>query len=266
MVKVLKLIKKGAFKYFKMAADKGNTDGMYYAGEILLNGNEIPADRKTADIYLRKSIERGNQKAKKKYSTLIKAGDTGQDSQDIKSIKSQADNGNARACFRYAQILQTGDGVQPNAREALRYYKIGANNGNVDSMCCIAQLLDSGAVGVPVNKKEAVKYYRRAAENGKAEAMFYYAAFLEKGVYVHKNKREALMYYKKSFDKGFDKGLFKYKQLMKEMHEKDSIQNEEESIESSFEEDSTITETDEESAMTETEEEQPKQKSKLKKL
>lgn len=67
---------------------------------------------------------------------------------------------------------------------------MAADNGNVDSMFCYAEILSKG-IGASVNKEESAKYYKLAADQGKKEAMLIYADILNKGIGVPANKKEA---------------------------------------------------------------------------
>ena len=65
-------------------------------------------------------------------------------------------------------MLLNGDGIQKNLLEAVRYFKMGADKGNVRAMKNYAYMLMNG-IGIPVNKVEAYRYLKMAKNNGNPE-------------------------------------------------------------------------------------------------
>lgn len=55
--------------------------------------------------------------------------------------------------------------------EALKWYRLSAEQGNANAQFMIGLMYDRGE-GVPENDAEAVKWYRLAAEQGDAEAQY----------------------------------------------------------------------------------------------
>lgn len=66
-------------------------------------------------------------------------------------------------------MLNHGIGVSVDYKEAARYYKLAADQGNLPGMSNYGVCLEMGC-GVPMDKAEALKYYRRAADDGNKEA------------------------------------------------------------------------------------------------
>lgn len=60
-------------------------------------------------------------------------------------------------------MLYYGEGIDVNKREALNYFKISADAGNVDAMNYCGYILRNGD-GVTLSKIDAFKYYKMAAE------------------------------------------------------------------------------------------------------
>lgn len=55
-------------------------------------------------------------------------------------------------------MLETGDGIPIDKKEAAKLYKTAANKGNINAIYNYAQMLINGD-GVPVDKAEAAKYF-----------------------------------------------------------------------------------------------------------
>ena len=75
-----------------------------------------------------------------------------------------------------------------------------------------AMMLDFGQ-GVPVDKKKAVEYYKLAAGNGNIEAMFDYAFHCSIGDVIQKDTYEAIRYYEMAANKGHEDAKYNYEQL-----------------------------------------------------
>ncbi|KAK8895332.1 hypothetical protein M9Y10_023792 [Tritrichomonas musculus] len=59
----------------------------------------------------------------------------------------------------YAYLLQKGDGIAMNKREAIRYYKMAIDKGSVNAMYNYGLMLVNGD-GIAVNKREAARYFK----------------------------------------------------------------------------------------------------------
>lgn len=89
-------------------------------------------------------------------------------------------------------------------KDAVTYYKMAAENGNVESMYMYANLTFYGD-NTPVNKTEAAYYFKKAADNGHAMAMCTYAILREKGDGMAADFGEAKEYYNMAEKKGIVK-------------------------------------------------------------
>jgi hypothetical protein len=98
-------------------------------------------------------------------------------------------------------------GVDRNPAEAIRYFKIAANQGSVKAQNALGIIYSSGEL-VPINEAEAAKWFRMAAESGDAGAEVTYASCLIEGSGVTKNPTEAVTWYLKSAMQGNRDALF----------------------------------------------------------
>jgi TPR repeat protein len=63
--------------------------------------------------------------------------------------------------------LQNGLGIERNAEEAVKYYKLSADQGDADAQFNYGHCLQNG-LGIETNVEEAVKYYKLSADQGLA--------------------------------------------------------------------------------------------------
>ena len=64
---------------------------------------------------------------------------------------------------------ENGNGVPKDPKEAVRYYRLAADQGNAVGQCNLGAYYFNGD-GVPKDPKEAVRYFRLAADQGFAAA------------------------------------------------------------------------------------------------
>lgn len=62
----------------------------------------------------------------------------------------------------YAVMLEHGQGIPQDKKEAAKYYKMAADRGNAGSMKVYGRMLEKGD-GIPQDKEAATKYYQMAS-------------------------------------------------------------------------------------------------------
>ena len=62
-------------------------------------------------------------------------------------------------------MYRNGEGVPQDYAEAVKWYRLAAEQGDADAQYNLGLMYDNGN-GVPQDYKEAVKWYRLAAEQG----------------------------------------------------------------------------------------------------
>lgn len=113
-------------------------------------------------------------------------------SNKIKALKKAASNNNSWAMIKYADIVQKGEGISVNPKEAAQYYKKAADLGNPIAMTKYATMQETGN-GIPSNKEEATNYYKKAIDKGDLQSLVMLANI--------SNDQFALYYYKLFIDK-----------------------------------------------------------------
>ena len=79
-----------------------------------------------------------------------------------------------------------GQGVSSDCKEAIKWFRISADKGNVEAMGILGVCYFEGQ-GVSRNCDEAVKWYKIAAEKGNKEAMYNLAYCYANGVGITKD-------------------------------------------------------------------------------
>lgn len=87
----------------------------------------------------------------------------------VRWYRLSAEQGNARAQFALAEMYKNGDGVARSLPEALRWYRRSADQGHAGAQLLLGVLYESGT-GVAEDFAEAARWYRRSAAGGDARA------------------------------------------------------------------------------------------------
>ena len=88
----------------------------------------------------------------------------------------------------------TGLGVPQEDAEAVRWYRLAADQGNAAAQLDLGVMYDYGR-GVPQDVAEAVRWYRLAADQGQAGAQFNLGAMYANGEGVPQNSVQAHMWF-----------------------------------------------------------------------
>ena len=105
----------------------------------------------------------------------------------VKWYRMAAEQGHAHGMFELSKCYTFGFGVRKNRVTAGKWLRKAAEHGHVTAMFLLGHwlLMEVGS-GVGYDPREAVKWFRRAAENGDARAMFELGKCYENGFGVKK--------------------------------------------------------------------------------
>ena len=122
-----------------------------------------------------------------------------------------ADQGHAAARFNVGVIYDSGLGVAQDFAEAARWYRLAAEQGYAAAQYNLGALYEAGQ-GVSQSDAEALRWYRLAAEQGHAKAQTSIGGLYEGGRGVPQSYAEALRWYRLAADQGhataqFDIGM-----------------------------------------------------------
>jgi len=112
-----------------------------------------------------------------------------------------AEQGDAQAQYNLGLCYVTGDGVEKDEREAVKWFLLAAGQGNADAQNHLGFCYDNGT-GVEKDAREAVKWYRLAAEQGNAVAQSNLGVSYQDGTGVDKDEREAVKWYRLAAGQG----------------------------------------------------------------
>ena len=105
-----------------------------------------------------------------------------------------AGKGLAPAQFRYASMLEKGQGVHKDLTQARRLYLAAAGKGNGKAMHNLAVLYAEGVDGRP-DYSTAVQWFRKAAQRGIADSQYNLAVLCERGLGTTRSYAEAYKWF-----------------------------------------------------------------------
>ena len=142
------------------------------------------------------AAQRGDAHAEAKLGLhgLETAHDAVAQSEAINWLQRAADQGEASAQYRLAQLYATGRGVERDDTRAAQLYALAANGGNRNAMYNFAVALVQGD-GIPANPSEAARWFQKAAQAGVVDAQFDLAVLYERGLGTPQSLVEAYRWY-----------------------------------------------------------------------
>lgn len=127
---------------------------------------------------------------------------------DIKSLRKQAERGNADAQVKLGECYAKGQGIPKDSAEAARWYRKAAEQGDARAQERLGLCYSNGE-GVPQDFFEAVRWYRKAAEQGLALAQSRLGQGYYDGEGVPQDYVEAVQWLRKASEQNSsDGGVF----------------------------------------------------------
>jgi len=90
----------------------------------------------------------------------------------VAELRAAANAGDAGAQFILGNTYLTGQGVPQDDVEAVRWYRLAAEQGQAAAQSSLGAMYANGRGGVPQDDVEAVRWIRQAAEQGYALAQW----------------------------------------------------------------------------------------------
>ena len=123
------------------------------------------------------------------------------DAEAIKWYRLAAEQGNVDAQYDLGFMYAFGPGVPQDDAEAVKWYRLAAEQGHPDAQFNLGLMYVKGK-GVPQDYAEAMKWYRRAAEQGHAVAQTNLGIMYEYGQGVPQDYAETMKWYRKAAEQG----------------------------------------------------------------
>ena len=184
-------------------AKLGDSDALYWLGNLYREGKIVKFNINKYLKYLKLSAEKGNSNAQYEMGIIYRDGKsiTQNNEEAFKYFKLSAEQGNINAQFCLAYCYSDGIGVKQNMKEAFKYFKLSADNGNPVAQYCLGIMYKNGmAVNLDLNK--AFNYFKLSADQGNADSQYQLGRLYYSGEVVAQDYKVAGKYFKLSADQG----------------------------------------------------------------
>lgn len=195
---------KEAFRYYKMSADRGNSEAIYKVGIFYHQGRQGNANKKFARQWYEKAAQTGHSDAQVRTAILYHFPNDGSPP-NLKLARQWYEKaykqGNADAMWRLGAMQEDKGKTATNLTIAAGYYRESALKRSPEGMIRYGQALLYGR-GTGKNTSLAKTYLERAAKTGHARAQYTYGAALRDGSFGQKNPVEAKKWFTKAANQG----------------------------------------------------------------
>ena len=171
-----------ALRWYRLAAEQGHADAQVALGHRYDTGEGVVQDEAEAARWYRRAAAQGH-------------------AESLGRVHLTAEQGSVEAQASLGEMYAAGEGVPPDAVEAIRWWRLAAEQGHAEAQVALGHRYDSGE-GVAQDEAEAAKWYRRAAEQGHAEAQVTLGVMYETGRGVARDAGEAVGWYQRAAEQG----------------------------------------------------------------
>lgn len=153
---------------------------------------------------LKARAESGDTKAQVQLGIAYASGNGMQpdEAEALKWFHKAAEKGDAAGEYSLSEMYLTGRGTAVDVQEGLKWLRRSAEHGDAHGQSNLAVFYSQGLGGVPKDEKEAAKWMRKAADQGLAAAQFGMGLMCARGNGVPQDTAEAVRWYHKAIDQG----------------------------------------------------------------
>jgi uncharacterized protein len=199
-----------AIDQYQKHADRGNSLALYKIGMYYHFWN-ADTDLNESYKWYHKAAEQGSANAMWAIGNLYKEGLTGnQDEREktkwwgkaVDAFRVEAEQGNIVSQNRLADCYTWGWGAKPDIKEAIKWRRKAAEQGDAVAQCKLVDLLQSVK-----NVAEAIIWLNKSAEQGYPPAQVQLGEEYSSGHFVAQDYREAAKWWRKAADQSHSMAL-----------------------------------------------------------
>jgi TPR repeat protein len=150
------------------------------------------------------------------------------ESETVKELKIDADNGHAIAQYLLGGAYYFGKGTSVDNDKALEWFEKSAEQNNSDAQYYLGMMSKNGD-GISQNDVQAFFWFKKSAEQNDADAQYELANIYDLGKGTLKDKRNAIYWYEKSVEQGNEEAE-EYLRYMLNFIGEEELPNDKESI------------------------------------
>jgi TPR repeat protein len=185
--------------WYRIAAEDGNTSGMWQMGNAYQHAHGVPKDYQKALYWYQVAAERGDIRCYSQIGWMYKK-DLNNAAEAFRWYRIAVEKGDAYAMETLAKCYLNGDGVARNEELAAHWYLKAAQAG-CNSRECFYQIAQFYMKGIPEkNEQKAIYWYQKAADLNYGPAFSELGKCYQYGRGVSPDISLAVLYYKDGAD------------------------------------------------------------------
>jgi TPR repeat protein len=149
-----------------------------------------------------------------KHGSLVGRGLAAVQNRKQSGLPRNNDVGTADEQYRIGLKYYSGDGVSQNYEEAVKWYRLAAEQGYANAQFNLGNMYSNG-MGVPANSEEAMKWYRLAADQGNPNAKRHLGYLYCRGFGVPQDYEKAGKWFLLAIEQGDGRSEYALSQLYK---------------------------------------------------
>lgn len=182
-----------AISWLSRAAEQGDAEAQYQLGLMYEQGLGGAPDLLQAELCYLKAAEQNDARAQLRLAQLFEAD---RPASAVEMYQRAAESGSNEARFALGRIYAAGEIVEPDFDKALRYLLAASQQGDVNALVAMAELVDHESLHM------TSAWYRRAAEEGNEQAQCVIGNRLLNGQGVARNEQESSYWYMLAAENG----------------------------------------------------------------
>lgn len=182
---------------YRMAMERGYLPGQVELAVLL----HATGDRPRALALLNDAMARGSAAAMNELGVIARDGEPRNDREALRLFRLAAEQGHAEAMVNLAQMALNGRGMARDDREAARLLQRGAGLFHAAAQRELG-LLHAQGRGVTRNDQQASRYFFLAAEQGDPDSQYLLARHYEEGRGLSRSRADAILWYRRAAENG----------------------------------------------------------------
>ncbi len=183
-----------ALHWYKLAAERGDRNGLFAVALAALRGEGMAQDKAAAKQWFEKAAAKGHPGAWYNLGVLTLENEIQDFRLAADQFRKAAEGGSADAAYSLAVLLKEGKGSERNLPEAAKWMRRAADD-NISAAIVELAIMTFNGTGLEKDEAGAAKLFRKAAWRNNPIAMNRLARLLVAGRGVEKNLTEAMKWH-----------------------------------------------------------------------
>lgn len=198
------------FDWFKVAADAGSVDALYWLGNAYFVGEVVAHDLEKTYFYYKEAAEKGHADALNNYADMYLRGEYVEKDEEraLELFKEAAARDVPEAMYTLGYMYENGIGTGVDMGESKRWFTESALFGDMFATNHLGhEALEEG------RGDEAISWYQMAADQGDSYGAYNLGLCYENGFGTQVNMKKAKYWYQKAALKGDDQARQRLKEF-----------------------------------------------------